>query len=567
MFIGDIQTGLYIVEFDSVRAGGVRGIVTDLAAGTPLADVEIEFVEAQRSAFSNANGEYALRTYGGNHTVVFSKPGFFSDTLTVSITGGDTTLQDAALEQNLAVAAVSADSLTALLDPDMTITAELIIRNDGPGGQLGYVADDINGPLPTASDIPRRKNLREFNLDQAIFSGAPIIQTTTQTASLLGDTIIVDPAGDLLFGSGGDMIGVFATQTATDVTLDFEFLNPVDTDSTLIFISLDTDFNVTTGAFPGGFGFNLPQQNIGSEFDILIDVPAFFINTGTPSYYIFEGSNNQPGGAPLFVRGLTVNGNFVSITIPLTEIGDDDGNMAVAGFGGHFDPNAGFTSIDNIPDLGNGEIGINPTGDLPWLSLSQTEGSLSGGEADTITVTFDDAGLESSQVFSGYIAVYTNDVNNPLIGVPVTLTTLPVLGIDDDPAAIRTFQLAQNYPNPFNPSTRIEYRLAKTARVTLKIYNLVGQEVRTLVDAEKPQGAYTLEWGGRNTFGKAVTSGVYFYKLEAGDWRGLRAHYRRTSIAQTAESGQRKYHGKFKKFDLLTGDSLPKLSQEYVKTN
>lgn len=75
--------------------------------------------------------------------------------------------------------------------------------------------------------------------------------------------------------------------------------------------------------------------------------------------------------------------------------------------------------------------------------------------------------------------------------------------------------LAQNYPNPFNPSTRIEYRLSAQSHVTVKIYNILGQEVASLVDEEQSAGNHSAEWNGKSSRGFSVSSGVYFYRLEA----------------------------------------------------
>ncbi|MBI4550950.1 MAG: fibronectin type III domain-containing protein [Candidatus Latescibacteria bacterium] len=83
-------------------------------------------------------------------------------------------------------------------------------------------------------------------------------------------------------------------------------------------------------------------------------------------------------------------------------------------------------------------------------------------------------------------------------------------------AAPRTFALGQSYPNPFNAQTTIKYELPKTTPVKLVIYNILGQQVRTLVDAVQPAGYYTVQWNGRNASGRTVASGVYTYRMEAG---------------------------------------------------
>ncbi|MGH7494707.1 MAG: VPS10 domain-containing protein [bacterium] len=82
-----------------------------------------------------------------------------------------------------------------------------------------------------------------------------------------------------------------------------------------------------------------------------------------------------------------------------------------------------------------------------------------------------------------------------------------------------TFDLRPNYPNPFNPSTRIDYSLAKPARVNLAIYNSAGRLVRTLVEElQQAAGAYQVQWNGRNNAGETLASGVYLYRLEAGEF-------------------------------------------------
>ncbi|GEM_PF-1413161 len=84
------------------------------------------------------------------------------------------------------------------------------------------------------------------------------------------------------------------------------------------------------------------------------------------------------------------------------------------------------------------------------------------------------------------------------------------------------FSLSQNYPNPFNPSTTIRYQLLTNSEVSLTIYNMLGQRVKTLVQAKQPAGSYTVQWNGANDAGTPVASGVYFYRLRAGDFAGTR---------------------------------------------
>ena len=96
----------------------------------------------------------------------------------------------------------------------------------------------------------------------------------------------------------------------------------------------------------------------------------------------------------------------------------------------------------------------------------------------------------------------------------------PEQGIIDDVESggdgqtVYNFSLAQNYPNPFNPSTVIRYSVSSAQLVTLKIYDVLGREVKTLVNEERPSGSYEIEFNASN-----FSSGIYFYQLTAGDFR------------------------------------------------
>jgi len=96
-----------------------------------------------------------------------------------------------------------------------------------------------------------------------------------------------------------------------------------------------------------------------------------------------------------------------------------------------------------------------------------------------------------------------------------------------DPAAIEVvdltkpdkFHLAQNFPNPFNPTTEIHFSISQAEQVKLNIYNVNGQFVRSLLNEKKQPGTYKVKWNGRDSYGNKLTSGTYFYSLEAGQFK------------------------------------------------
>jgi hypothetical protein len=80
------------------------------------------------------------------------------------------------------------------------------------------------------------------------------------------------------------------------------------------------------------------------------------------------------------------------------------------------------------------------------------------------------------------------------------------------------WMMSQNYPNPFNPVTQIAFDVPSRAHVTLNVFNVLGQQVATLVDQELARGSYTADWDGTSSSGGEVASGVYFYRLETDNY-------------------------------------------------
>lgn len=112
------------------------------------------------------------------------------------------------------------------------------------------------------------------------------------------------------------------------------------------------------------------------------------------------------------------------------------------------------------------------------------------------------------------------------VGMSGTITVESVVGVDEPVSGpARQFTLKQNYPNPFNPSTTIGFSVPETPTpvfVTLGVYNLLGQRVRTLIRQKLPSGVYSVIWDAQNDAGITVPSGVYFYRLDAANFSEIR---------------------------------------------
>lgn len=103
-----------------------------------------------------------------------------------------------------------------------------------------------------------------------------------------------------------------------------------------------------------------------------------------------------------------------------------------------------------------------------------------------------------------------------------SFTKLNITGLDDEQVYPLAFELYQNYPNPFNPSTVIRYKLSVNSYVTLAVFDVLGNEVARLVDEYKPAGNYEVEFTVAQVSRLELASGIYFYKLQAGDYTSVK---------------------------------------------
>jgi hypothetical protein len=147
---------------------------------------------------------------------------------------------------------------------------------------------------------------------------------------------------------------------------------------------------------------------------------------------------------------------------------------------------------------GNGNSNLDPFSDYPW------------GEPDLI--------IPDNTVLGDYYIgilldrdnqVPESDETNNFMSVKITIVASSAVEEFGCHALPLDYTLSQNYPNPFNPSTTIEFDISSYGFVSLKVYNVMGQEVATLINKELPSGNHKVEWKPEN-----LSSGIYYYKLE-----------------------------------------------------
>jgi hypothetical protein len=140
--------------------------------------------------------------------------------------------------------------------------------------------------------------------------------------------------------------------------------------------------------------------------------------------------------------------------------------------------------------------------------------------APPYTLRLDTRNLTDKAYFLFVTAISADGSSNTIHFQHIIDNTGPSVptGVDVDNSDLpSTFALFQNYPNPFNPSTSIQYSVGSVQFVSLKIYDVLGREVKTLVQRKMQAGSYEMQWDGRDARGRQVASGVYVYRLQAGD--------------------------------------------------
>ncbi|GEM_PF-2682375 len=141
------------------------------------------------------------------------------------------------------------------------------------------------------------------------------------------------------------------------------------------------------------------------------------------------------------------------------------------------------------------------------------------GTVNGNTTNFTDPMPHTGNFFYQVTAVYDQGESAPSNEATILVTSLE----EERPVVVPAgFDLRQNYPNPFNPETKIQFELPKSSHVKIEIFNVQGQKIRTLVDAQTPAGLHTVNWNGRMDNGEQVVAGVYVYRFKTQEYEQSR---------------------------------------------
>lgn len=370
--------------------------------------------------------------------------------------------------------------------------------------EIGSVSG--GGTTFTDTGAPADATTLVYRVDAADFDNAPagptdVVQLLTQRVSYASAT--------------GTPVFIVSVGGTTPFVVDFED-----------FLDFATSFGTSEGQ--PGFLFQADTNDDGTvNFTDFLSFANSFGAEAVPP----EGMSTKPARLPL--PGVNDNvelslnlgndkvlaGEIMTVSVSLANA------TALTGFG--FDMLYDADKFEFVEASPADESLMSTGGDEP-LALTHQEnpgeltianailnGTPVTGEGEVVNLTFrvlqefeDNARFEIAEG----IVFDPSSLSNPVVA-------LGSLNVETTPTE---FALLQNFPNPFNPETTIKYNLAEQTTVSLRIYNVVGQVVRSLVSEPQSAGRYSIRWNGTDDRGVSVSSGIYFYELRSGSFQDVK---------------------------------------------
>ncbi|MFZ1977349.1 MAG: T9SS type A sorting domain-containing protein [Bacteroidota bacterium] len=177
-------------------------------------------------------------------------------------------------------------------------------------------------------------------------------------------------------------------------------------------------------------------------------------------------------------------------------------------------------TISGYPVSGGLVYALDTVGNVAGYAMTDASGSytITGLAPGVYSMTMDChdyTSVTASNVNPSYNSSGTDVTATQDFVVSSEITSVPNVQSSSAPT---TYSLAQNYPNPFNPTTQIRFNLSQMDKISLTVYNMLGQKIATLAEGEFQAGSYVVTWNGTNGHGMTVSSGVYFYRLSGSSF-------------------------------------------------
>jgi len=247
----------------------------------------------------------------------------------------------------------------------------------------------------------------------------------------------------------------------------------------------------------------LPDANISLSF------LRYFTAGFSQSFHVLISSDNWESSTELLSLGYWEGNSeeWVQETINLNDYAGEGVEIAF-----HSNDNGNWASGVAVDDI---RLGIIPL----WIN-SDGSGYVNYMESSLINISVNANGMEPGIYESKVVVQSITTDERDTVGVQLTVEDATV-GLDQISIPI-VYHLAQNYPNPFNPITTLDYGLPEVSNVKLVIYDILGREVTTLVNGVQDAGHKSMIWHGTDAFGKNVGAGMYFYLIQAGEFRQVK---------------------------------------------
>ena len=222
----------------------------------------------------------------------------------------------------------------------------------------------------------------------------------------------------------------------------------------------------------------------------------------------YDSTGSDPGGPYTFEAILYPNGKVVYQYLSMGTLRLDEETIGIQNSTG----TVGLQCVYNAAYV-HDNLAIQFTALPEWLTLAPASGTIPPHGSQEITLTFSSVDLDLG-AHTGQVRIQSNDIVTPEVIVPVTLDVRDAAGVEDQPLPT-AHALSQNVPNPFDRMTKIDFSLPAPAAAGLRIYDVRGALVRTLISSDMPAGYHNVLWDGMTDAGERAASGIYFYCLTA----------------------------------------------------
>ncbi len=480
---GDTRFGEYTMGVGDINKDGYA----DVVVSAPVPRLSYLYyggnpMDTLPAKVFNSGGRIASGDFNGDGWIDLAIELFFHDTVQIYYGGEDI------------------DTI-----PDVILHAENVSTRNIEGYGFSLRANDLNGDGITDLIISAAYNT--YINDSTLFRGKIYLyQGTTEGLdtipvwTVVGDTVRAGLGYDIAIGDINndgkkDIIALgylgYNNETQDEIFYIKIFINEGN-------FNFKEEYYIDSRNTAGGFREHIESfDEDGDGIDDILVNRVFIFKGGknfntTPTYYVPPpyGDTTMWGPWPVVSGGGDYNGDGIKDILLSTTLPYSHGTPGVTVYLGGINKAPQFVAYRSFTEWGRDE-----------LYRPHNAGDVNGDGVDDIII----GGIHSILPTYGLFGIYSGDTSL-VTGIKRNNSTTP-----------KDFELGQNYPNPFNPETTIEYTLNKRERITIKIYDTLGREVKTLINNEEQSaGNHTIKWNGTNEKGERLSSGIYYYQLLTG---------------------------------------------------